>query len=173
MSTPEVNEHHAHVRATVSGRSTRARQRRRGSHRAGAIAATVVLLSGAGIGAAYGVTASASRTHTPEVVVARVVTPNVVMPVSARSVAPTTPVAATTDLGARVDWLVAESNRVVAEKAAAQRKAAEDAERAALAAKQAKQRAAAESAAAAKVQQGEASDGCAGKVGAGAPYWGK
>lgn len=129
MSAPEDHESGAIVRQEQSEVSPLVRVRRRGGHRAGAIAAAAVLLSAAGVGAAYGVTASVSRSTVPAVAIEPARLASVTLPVMAPShVTPS-------DLDQRVNGLVSEADRIVAEKLDAEREAAEAAAHAARAAK--------------------------------------
>lgn len=114
---------------------------RSGSRRAVAIAVGAVLLSVGGVGAAYGVSAAASHGAVPTAndLASREVTAGLTvhtrtLPVTASLSVPDGVAVHTNDFDARVGGLVSEANRVVAEKAEAERQAAEDAERAARAA---------------------------------------
>ena len=157
MPTPEVHDDRAQAVNEQSEVQPYVRVRRRGGHRAGAIVTGVLLLSGVGVGAAYGVTASASPRsragprppHLPRVPVHTVAMRT--LPVTAPSVV------ARSDLDDRVSGLVGEADRIVAEKLEAERKAAEEAARAA---KAAQQKAAADAAASNDVKH---DGGCSGK----------
>lgn len=122
----------ANVVPQLSGPSSRS-----GGRRAIAIAVGAVLLSGGGVGAAYGVSAAASHGSVPasDDLATRMVPAGPTLPSRTLPVTAGVTVRAG-DLDARVDALVSEAQRVVAERAEAERRAAEDAERAARAAHQ-------------------------------------
>lgn len=156
MPTPEIHDHLADASQELSEVLTYRRARRRGGHRAGAVVTGVLLLSGLGAGAAYGVTASASRAPTRDLAHATLPARTASMhtlPVTARSVV------VASDLDVRVTGLVADANRIVAEKLEAARRAAEEAQKAARAAQL-------KSAADAAAASGATHDGgCSGKHG--------
>ncbi len=158
MPTPEIHDHRGEASHELSEVLTYRRARRRGGHRAGAVVTGVLLLSGLGAGAAYGVTASASRAPARDLALAHATLPARTasmhtLPVKARSVV------VASDLDVRVTGLVADATRIVAEKLEAERRASEEAQKAAWAAQQ---KAAADAAAA----NGAKSDGgCSGKHG--------
>lgn len=135
MSTPAVHDDRAQTKDELSEVQPHRRATRRGGHRAGAVVTGVLLLSGLGAGAAYGVTASASHAPARDLPLAHA---SVAVPTVAMRMAPVTApsVVAQSDLDARVSGLVDEAGRIVAQKLEAEHKAAEEAARAAKAAQQ-------------------------------------
>ena len=167
MPTPDVHDDRAQTGSELSEVKTYRRVRRRGGHRAGAIVTGVLLFSGVGVGAAYGVTASGSRAPARDLVLTHASVPVRTVPV--RTLPVTAPsVVAESALDDRVSGLVDEADRIVAERLEAEHKAAEEAARAAKAAQQKEAARAAKAA-----QQKEAADpaaddvkhdgGCSGK----------
>ena len=124
----------------------------------------VLLLSGVGVGAAYGITAPAARAPARDLVLAHASAEVHTVPVRAvamRTLPVTAPfVVAESDLDDRVSGPVNEAGRIVAEKFEAQQKAAEEAARAA---KGAQQKAAADPPACGVKQEGDCSGTHGGK----------
>jgi len=135
MPTPEVHDDGNTTGSEPSEAHSYRRMRRRGGHRAGAIVTGVLLFSGVGVGAAYGVAASASSAPGRDLVLTHSnvqtrTVPMRVLPVTAPALV------AFTDLDDRVSGLVDQADRIVADKLEAEHKAAEEAARAVKAAQQ-------------------------------------
>jgi hypothetical protein len=81
MPTPDVHGDRAQTGSELFEVKTYRRVRRRGGHRAGAIVTGVLLFSGVGVGAAYGVTASASRAPARDLVLTHASVPMRTVPV--------------------------------------------------------------------------------------------